>query len=386
MNEIRDHGLTLSLRGYQHIALLKWRELRSTATHPWDRLCDALHGSGVYSIEEALSKLHIRPVLEALSQAVSAENIEIFATLSREFEHLNRKRVREISVSKSDRDSSLKTDRSVEQVQMSPNEVPKDIAALDPRLCDFLDHAKLFKERVVELSELDGGHSQYALRKLEVSRGSQDDGAEKPVRDLSTQLIASTRLPAMASAFPENLERAMSIVLPSFDSKVSEAQTWAPVLAWLVFEMLPPLYDQLEVFEKLNLRWAVAETFSSVGLEGESAWKSAAQVSVLLKFGGKDDGLRVLQTERFWKDPEVRWLAGVNNASGIEYINLERFQELLCWFELPELLKIAASEPPVPEEASRVARAITDLTAVLKRADYRYGEFLSLLPSEALEA
>jgi hypothetical protein len=76
----------------------------------------------------------------------------------------------------------------------------------------------------------------------------------------------------------------------------------------------------------------------------------------------------------------------VNNASGIEYINLERFQELLCWFELPELLKIAASEPPVPEEASRVARAITDLTAVLKRAGYRYGEFLSLLPSEALEA
>jgi hypothetical protein len=191
--------------------------------------------------------------------------------------------------------------------------------------------------------------------------------------------MASSRLPVVTSAFPENLERAVSLVLPSFDQKVSEAQTWAPVLAWLVFQTLPPLYDQLEVFEKLNLRWAVAETFSSVGLEGELAWKSAAQVSVLLKFAGKDDFPRVLRTEAFWKDPEVRWLAGVNNASGIEYINLERFEELLCWFTLPDLLRVAASDPPILEDASRVAREITDLTALLQWAGYEYRKFLSRL-------
>jgi hypothetical protein len=69
----------------------------------------------------------------------------------------------------------------------------------------------------------------------------------------------------------------------------------------------------------------------------------------------------------------------VNNASGIEYINLERFEELLCWFGLPKLLEIAASDPPILEDVSRVAREITDLTALLQRAGYEYRKFLSLL-------
>jgi glycosidase len=383
VNDIRDHGLLLGLRGYQHVALLKWRELVSTATHPWDRLCDALHGSGVYSIEEALSKLQIRPVLEALSQAVSAANIEIFAVLSREFGRHEHKHVRKIPSLTSDRDSLSKINQPIQPVHPTSDDARSDGEPLDPRLSDFLNCASLFKERVVELSELDGGRSQYALRKFEASLDPHYSGSGKPARDpkpdLSSLLIASSRLPVVASAFPENLERAMSLVLPSFDQKASEAQTWAPVMAWLVFQTLPPLYDQLEVFETSNLRWAVAETFSSVGLEGESAWKSAAQVSVQLKFGGKDDFLRVLRTETFWQDPEVRWLAGVNNASGIEYINLERFEELLCWFGLPKLLEIAASDPPILEDVSRVAREITDLTALLQRAGYEYRKFLSLL-------
>ncbi len=42
--DIHHHGLTVDLRGYQYVVLLDWRELRSTAEQPWDRLCDALHG------------------------------------------------------------------------------------------------------------------------------------------------------------------------------------------------------------------------------------------------------------------------------------------------------------------------------------------------------
>ena len=43
-SEFRDHGLTLDLRGYQHVVLLDWRELQPSSTEPWDRLCDALLG------------------------------------------------------------------------------------------------------------------------------------------------------------------------------------------------------------------------------------------------------------------------------------------------------------------------------------------------------
>ncbi|MBV8115845.1 MAG: alpha-amylase, partial [Silvibacterium sp.] len=55
-SDLHHHGMTLDLRGYQYVVLLNWRELRSTAEQPWDRLCDALHGKGVHNVEEALVK------------------------------------------------------------------------------------------------------------------------------------------------------------------------------------------------------------------------------------------------------------------------------------------------------------------------------------------
>ncbi|HZD50983.1 MAG TPA: alpha-amylase family glycosyl hydrolase, partial [Silvibacterium sp.] len=62
--DLHHHGMTFEMRGYQYIVLLHWRELRSTAEQPWDRLCDALHGAGVHSVDEALSKLRLRPLHE----------------------------------------------------------------------------------------------------------------------------------------------------------------------------------------------------------------------------------------------------------------------------------------------------------------------------------
>jgi hypothetical protein len=152
-------------------------------------------------------------------------------------------------------------------------------------------------------------------------------------------------------------------------------------MAWLVFQTLPPSFSPLEVFESVNLRWALAETFSSVGLEGETAWKAAAQVRVLLKFTGDEDSRKILRTEEFWKDPDVRWLTGVNLASGIEYMNKERFEELLCWFELPALIGIAASAPLFLEEVAPLTSTAMDLTGLLQRSGFAYQKFLRLLGS-----
>ena len=55
-SDLRDHGLYLELRGYQYAVLLDWRNLRSTAEQPWDRLCDALNGGGVADLYQALTR------------------------------------------------------------------------------------------------------------------------------------------------------------------------------------------------------------------------------------------------------------------------------------------------------------------------------------------
>ncbi len=386
-NDLSDDGLTLSLRGYQHVALLKWRELRSTAAQPWDRLCDALHGSGVYSIEEALSKLQIRPLLEALRQAVSDLNVDIFAELSREIEAPTEEVAKEGAPVDTDSDSSAEMKEEVEGLPEAAVKVEEtETAAVDPRLNDFIDHAYQFEDRVKELSQLDGKFFQQHSEESEVilreeGRESETDADAEKAQDLFSQWTsASLYLPMLVSAFPKSLQVPANKVLPGSDPKIAPIQTWAPVLAWLVFQTLPPRFVPFEVFEELNLRWALAETFSSVGLEGEAAWKAAAQVSVLLKFAGERPSGKVSRTKEFWEDSDVRWLAGVNNADGIEYMNQELFEELLCWFELPALLEITTSDPLNLDDVVRVTSSVTDLAVLLQGAGFEYQKFFELLP------
>ena len=80
-SDLREHGLTIPLRGYQHAVLLHWRPLQSTAAHPWDTLSDSLDGGGVPSVDEAMRNLSLRPVYEALrhilTPALLAEAVKI---------------------------------------------------------------------------------------------------------------------------------------------------------------------------------------------------------------------------------------------------------------------------------------------------------------------
>ncbi|MGA2168002.1 MAG: alpha-amylase family glycosyl hydrolase [Terracidiphilus sp.] len=65
-NDLSERGLTLDLHAYQCHVFLDWRELRSTAERPWDRLCDQLNGKGVSNLDDALVYLELRPVHDAL--------------------------------------------------------------------------------------------------------------------------------------------------------------------------------------------------------------------------------------------------------------------------------------------------------------------------------
>ncbi len=377
--DLRDHGLTVGLRGYQHMALLHWRELRPTASHPWDRLCDALNGSGVYSVEEALSKLQVRPLLDALRQAVTPETISAFDAIAREFtpdalaaaeEELQE--ILALADEPGEDDASPDAVREIEPGSLEP----ADELVMDPRLDEFAAKAHLFADRVAEFLVTDGRAAEYAsvVRKVDESTGTD------PWRVLAE---ASTRLPEAVGAFPRAFDRAVRVTLPSGQAGASSSCVWAPVLAWLVFQTLTRRFSAIEVFERLNLRWALAETFSSVGLEGESAWKSAAQVRVLLKYCQADADC--LRTPEFWADPDVRWLAGVNHADGVEYIHRERFEELVCWCQLPALLRLASAAAFTVEQAEAVGADAAEHTTLLTEGGYKLGGFLELLQAQEPE-
>ncbi|GGA53925.1 hypothetical protein GCM10011507_01380 [Edaphobacter acidisoli] len=350
--DLHQHGLSISLRGYQHVALLDWRDLRPSPAQPWNLLCDALHGAGVYSLDEALSQLKLRPLLETLRQAISAEVIDYFTAASRKLPHPP---ISKLSPS----DGSQQAMKLEQSSHIAP--AP-----------EFERYVQQFRDQIRELLVKNGG--------------LPPDGADASSRnnDLAEVITASFELPSILSRLPEYLERSASVILPSLGSKASGTPMWAPVLAWLTFQNLSSVVHPFEVFERFNFRWALAETFSSVGMEGETPWKAAAQVRVLARFF-EQTPTDVFHLAEFWQDPEVHWLIGVNSANGIEYVNQERLEETLLWMTVPVLLK-TTSNSTANSIAGFAVTSVEKILNLARRARFRFLDFLQLVLNEDSES
>ncbi|MGI4758752.1 MAG: alpha-amylase family glycosyl hydrolase [Janthinobacterium lividum] len=79
-SSLLHNGLSVDLRGYQYVVLLHWRELRASAEQPWDQLCDGLNGAGVHSLDEALTRLRLRPLTAALRHAIGRDAVQLLTS------------------------------------------------------------------------------------------------------------------------------------------------------------------------------------------------------------------------------------------------------------------------------------------------------------------
>jgi glycosidase len=371
--DIREHGFSLNLQGYQHVVLLDWRELRSSATHPWDRLCDALNGSGVHSVDEELTKFRLRPLVDALRQVINEENIHVFSEATNPL--LTQKK----------NEKALQRKPSVEnedQAIASPAESTHPNP--DPRLNDFIAKARQFAEIALGLSQ-----SEYAESDAITARSAPGQALGKTTVTASSNATAqsyaemaaaSLYLPSVVSGFPEALKTAARSVLPSNDPSINPAEVWAPVLAWIALRALPSPTSALAIYDELQLRHALAETFFAVGLHGEDAWRAAAQVRVLLRVNTQASLSAAIRSEDFWRDPDVRWLTGINNpVENEEYFNQERFETLVCWLQLPALIEAAEDRLLHTTTANDATVVATNLIRAARTASYHLRRFLDLL-------
>ncbi len=366
-SDLRDHGLTVHLHGYQHVVLLNWRVLESSATHPWDRLCDALGGAGVYSVDEALSQLRLRPLHEALRQTLTSESLHAFASLSRRTtaKHEGAAFAKDLLDAPAQPQGKRRASRRAQAA--SPLVAPSQTApaldvSLDPGLQAFLNHARAF--------------ASVASNELGLAAAPQQASADK----LPAMTAAAVLLPERVAALPRAFVQALGKMFPDAQDDVPAESRWAPVLAWLALRALSgqALFGQTlstAHFDALLLRSALAEAFSSVGLKGEDAWRAAARIRILLKCDELDKSAAAVHSEAFWYDPDVRWLTGLHEHSGKLYFNREQFEEVLFWLQLPALLASALAEQPSLEAIEHSARAAA-------KAGYNLQTFLVLVRAE----
>jgi hypothetical protein len=167
----------------------------------------------------------------------------------------------------------------------------------------------------------------------------------------------------------------VSRFLPGAKAAIPTQQIWAPVLAWITLRSLPRQDNQAALFDKLQLRSALAEIFTAIGMEGENTWRAAARVRILLSHTSTSPS--ITNSEQFWADPDVRWLAGVNLSSSNTYFNKEGFEELLGWLQLPALINIAQQSPYSLDSLKKLEKNILKLCESAKKAGYNLDLYLN---------
>jgi hypothetical protein len=153
---------------------------------------------------------------------------------------------------------------------------------------------------------------------------------------------------------------------------------------FVALRSFPAAGARIAIFDKLQLRSALADIFSSIGLEQDQTWRMAALIRVLL--WQADNPLASIETEEFWSNPDVRWLTSVNESNGRKYFNKELFEELISWLQLAALLEIARQGSGELRSLSKIEAVVSRACRAAEEAGYNVEAYLSLLTiSQSLE-
>ncbi len=382
-NVLAERGLTLDLHAYQSHVFLGWRELRATAEQPWDRLCDQLNGRGVPNLDDALVFMELKPVHDALHALLDPELVRQLADFAEQ------------------RPVTISADRKTHRERS-----------------DFVERAwtrfeVLFRASLETPSSLIGNLK------------AEDPDAELKASGFRDCLRSAMHLPAVEAFFPAPWTATARHALPSPSPRDTATALWGPVFGWCAIDCLASTIDPhnphrtaLELFDRLRLREPLAHAFHTLGIEGEESWRAAARVKALLlaratsaqpksapvppktetklpSAPSADKSARegAGQTEQIpapasaepalsakhepafppslWHDPDVRWLTGVHEAGGHDYLVKEPFEELLWWLQLPALIRLASKSEPDRPAAAAIAKAVEEAVATVAAAGYQ---------------
>ncbi|MBB5057885.1 hypothetical protein HDF16_002591 [Granulicella aggregans] len=405
-------GFTIGLRGYQYAVLIDWRELRSTEDQPWEQLCSVLGGAGVYSLDVALAELRLRPLHQALRRALEPEVITSFLKV---FEAV----IPKIDVAAQDVAVDLPVAPSAEETNDELiDELVAEADALAVYGNSFAEESALVGAERISLAaevaaeetpavppevdvECEARYMAFCERaaaffeQAHLAEPAAIDAQVSTNGEFAELVNACGRLTQLEAEFIVPWSDAAKRVLPtalSVPGTWSSTQRFAPVLAWMLIDRLADPSEKaadsvsaVELFDRLHLRSALAEIFSSLGIDRESAWRVAARVRILLANPEVTTSSKLAE-EKLWADGDLRWLACLSESGGVTYVNKECFEELAWWLQVPELIVAAGLEGSARADAIEdIEEFIGAANAAAVEAGYELGKILPILSGAAVE-
>jgi len=346
--ELANRGVTFSLHAYESRVLLNWRVLHVSAHKPWDKLCDQLAGAGVPHLEDALANYELRPVHAAIAAALDPVLVR-----------------------------HLAGNATITPTLMPAAAIPAS-AAKSRELGAYLDDAW---SRVESLFvQVRSAQTRTVTPQPEQPEPSEEDLTEESAA-FRKLIRAALRIPSLEAAFPAPWPAAARRILPSASPLTASTALWGPVLAWCILQTLAesvnarnPEAEALVLFDRLRLREPFAKAFQALGMESNDAWRAAARIKILLLVQTQAENIEAespIIPRDLWHDPDFRWLTGIHEAEGHEYIVREPYEELLWFLHLPDLLALAAQSVPNLSAIKQLVQKLEKNLAALEAAGYR---------------
>ncbi len=343
--EIREQGLNLRLRAYQYHVFQNWRELRATEEAPWDALYRDLNGGGVWSLDDALAKLKLRAVHQALRSALAEDLLRCWSDLAEAEEKSGEAEL-------------------ISRAAHAPCGREETLDALEKHAEQFFREALAAIEGRKKAQPEPEKAAAEASGDVSAGEVTAADGPTSAARKKYRQLLeAASRVPELEKAAVHGWPLDARAVLPSYSPTISAATMWAPVAAWCLVrtfaDLLPEEVDRGEAFDRLHLRSALADAFEPLGLAGETGYRAAARVRILI---AEPKQPYVLD----WNDPDVVWLTGLHEADGVRWFNKEAHEQMLWWLHLPRLARLAGDGTGAKSAATR--QAVHEIVTETERA------------------
>ena len=317
--ELWERGLHVQLDAYGSHVFWEFREVWDGVAGQWGRLAGRLDGAAVPSLEESLRELQLEPVHGPL-RAVFADGL-VAAIL----------------------DGTAGAGQ-LDEVERRFAEFLGAVATATGVTGDPVELAAAIRARAAE--------AMPALRAADASEAARAGGG-----------AAERAQPAVDSreAAPPRLGR----------------RERAAMLGWIAFGAMGGLAPGSDMaatsrawYDELRLPAPFATGLRDAGLDEAEAWSAADLVRVLLwlarpsGLGGPAATADARMLEAWLAQPQLRAAIGVNRWEGVEYLDRDRFGDLLRWASRLEAIE-AGGDPIV--EAPFVAR----LASAAEVAGYR---------------
>jgi glycosidase len=326
-SKIVSQGYSLELHAYNCHVFLNWRELRPDESYRWDLLCDSLNGRGVPNLDDALQALEVAPLHDSLVAVLHPDLVTELAELSGALPACGQ-----------------------EDTESTP--------------------AAQLMQRVEALS------LRFATEGLAIyARKSGSPGAageESLWLSICRQFHAVVGLPGTERELRGPWSTEAKMVLPSDAPPLHPSVVWGPVLGYAVLAGMAEAVGgidtaatALSLFDRLRLRHAFARAFSVGDQVTDDGWRAAARIRLAFLYqtliaakpvkGAAEEAFAGFPRQ-IWDDADARWLLSVNESAGEWYFNKELHQQILCWTQLPDLLRLtapAAVEPAIANKKTR---------------------------------